>query len=236
MGYPEQERFLSLKSYRFVNYRFVFENLLKCCVKQTYLLLDAGCGRGASISYVPNAREFVSIDVLRANVIACKRRWKERSYVIADLTMLPFIEGSFDGALSADVLEHVDKKTAAINELARITRSGGFFIGCSSNNMNPVFWLDVKLPMLMKPLVMKLAGPGNYDRHSRFSPSSLNKTLDRARYRLNYLYLFGFPTFSMRTANDQPWVALSWVLFDLLTKKKPLLFLKEILVWQATKL
>ena len=150
--------------------------------------------------------------------------------------MLPFSESSFDGALSVDVLEHVDKKTAAINELARITRSGGFFIGCSSNIMNHVFWLDVKLPMLMKPLVMKLAVSGHYDRHSRFSPSSLNKTLDRARYRLNYLSLFGFPTFSKAIANDQPWIALCWALFEMLTKKKPLMYLKEILVWQATKL
>jgi SAM-dependent methyltransferase len=236
MSYPKQERFLFLKSYRFINYRFVLENLVKLRTKQTGYLLDAGCGKGQSISFTPNVLEVVGVDVLRSNVIACRRRWKERSYVIADLTMLPFGECSFDGALSVDVLEHVDNKKLAINELARITRNGGFFIGCSSNVMNPVFWLDVKLPVLMKPLVMKLAGPGNYDRHSRFSLSSLNKTLEMARYRLNYLYLFGFPTFSRKTINDQPWIALCWVLFDMLTKKKPLLYLKEIFVWQATKL
>jgi SAM-dependent methyltransferase len=235
MEIPKQDHILGMKSYRFFNYRFILENLVKCSVKQPCLLLDAGCGRGDSIYEMPDGLEFVSVDILRANIIACRRLWKERSYVIADLTMLPFIEGSFDGALSVDVLEHVDNKTAAINELARITSDKGFFIGCSSNIMNPIFWLDVKLPMLMKPLVMKLATPGHYDRHSRFSPSSLNKTLDGARYRLNYLYFIGFPTFSRAIAYDQPLIALGWVLFDKVTKKKPLLYLKEMLVWQATK-
>jgi ubiquinone/menaquinone biosynthesis C-methylase UbiE len=234
MGVTARDRFLRLSSYEYINYRFVVESLVKSCTKNRCLLLDAGCGKGYSIVCPPNKVELVGIDVLRANIVACRRRWRNRSYVVADLTKLPFIEGAFGGALSADVLEHVDDKTAAINELARITQRGGFFVGCSSNILNPILWLDVKFPMLMKPLVMKLAEPGHYERHSRFSPSSLAKTLSSTGYRMDYLYLLGYPLFS-QTTRKLPWLALLWVLFDRLTKKKALLYLKEVLAWQATR-
>lgn len=233
MGVTARERFLSLNSYKYINYRFILENLVNSCARSGSLLLDAGCGRGGSIICLPDKAEVVGVDVLRANIVACRQRWRNRSYVAADLTMLPFIEGAFGGALSADVLEHVDDKAAAVNESARITRRGGFFIGCSSNILNPVLWLDAKFPMLMKPLVMKLAEPGHYERHSRFSPSSLTKALNSTGYRMDCLYLLGFPQFSQ--TRTLPGLARLWVLFDRLTKKKALLYLKEILVWQATR-
>jgi SAM-dependent methyltransferase len=203
--------------------------------KNSYLLLDAGCGKRSSIICPIDNAELVGVDILRTNVAVCRKQWRNRSYVVADLTMLPFIKGAFGGAMSADVLEHIDDKTMAINELARITRSGGFFIGSSTNILNPVLWLDAKFPMLLKPLEKKLSEPGHYDRHSRFSPSSLTKTLNSTGYRINYLYLLGYPQFSL-TKPTSSGLALLWIVFDKLTKKKILVYFKEILIWQATRL
>jgi ubiquinone/menaquinone biosynthesis C-methylase UbiE len=229
----EREPLLHLNAYKFVNYRFVFERIVKNCTKNCTLLLDAGCGRGSSIICLQDKIELVGIDVSRDNVEACKRRWRKRMYVVADLKMLPFVEGTFGGVFSADVLEHVDDKTAAVDELARTTKRGGFFVGSSSNILNPVLWLDAKFPLLMKPLVIKLAEPGHYYRHSRFSPSTLKKTLKLKGYRMDCLYLLGYPQFDQ----TRPLLGLAplWILFDQLTKKKALLYLKEILVWQATR-
>jgi ubiquinone/menaquinone biosynthesis C-methylase UbiE len=227
------KRYLHLHSYKFIYHRFILETLVKSCTKNGCLLLDAGCGRRGSIVCPSDKVVIVGIDILRANVIACRLRWKSRGYVVADLTMLPFIRSAFGGVVSVEVLEHVNDKTAALNELARITQRGGFFVGCSTNILNLILWLDAKFPMLMKPLVMKLAEPGHYERHGRFSPSSLIKTLNLTGYRMDRLYLLGQPLFSKtRTPLG---LALLWVLFDRLTKKKPLLYLKEVLVWQATR-
>ena len=187
----------------------------------------------AGIICPPDKVKLVGIDILRANVVACRRRWGKRSYVVGDLNLLPFIEGAFGGAISADVLEHVEDTTAAVNELARVTQRGGFFVGCSTNILNPLLWLDVKFPMLMKPLEMKLADAGHYGRHYRFSPSSLKKTLNSTGYRMDYLYLIGLPQFSQK--RNLIWIARLWVLFDRLTKNKILLYFKEMLVWQATR-
>jgi ubiquinone/menaquinone biosynthesis C-methylase UbiE len=233
MSPTEREPFLRLNAYKFVNYRFVFERTVANCTRKCTLILDAGCGRGGSIICLPDNVELIGIDVLRANVEACRRRWRKRMYVVADLTMLPFAEGAFGGALSADVLEHVGDKTAAVNELARTTKIDGFFVGCSSNILNPVLFLDAKFPLLMKPLVMKFAEQGHYERQSRFSPQALKKTLKLTGYRMDCLYLLGYPQFEQ--TNTLPGLTYLWILFDKLTRKKALVYLKEILVWQATR-
>jgi ubiquinone/menaquinone biosynthesis C-methylase UbiE len=196
------------------------------------LLLDAGCGKGDSIWSLPSKVELVGVDVLRANVLYSKRRWRKRSYLVADLNMLPFRESTFGGTLSSDVLEHVDNNTAVLKEFARITVKGGFFIGCSSNILNPVMYLYVKLPRLMMPLVMKLAGAGHYDRHSRFSPRSLAKTLKATGYQMNYLYLLGYP--SLRQRSYLGLLAYGYFLTSLQIRN--LYCLKEVLIWQAIRI
>jgi ubiquinone/menaquinone biosynthesis C-methylase UbiE len=223
-----------LKSYRFVDYRFVLQKLVESRTRNGCLMLDAGCGKGGSIIRPLDGVNLVSVDVLRSNVVVCRQRWKDRSYVVSDLTMLPFIAGSFGGILSADVFEHIENKRLAMIELARVTARGGFLLACSSNGINPILWWDTKLPILMKPLVIKFGAAGHYERHSRFSPSSLTNTLNSAGYRMDCLHLLGYPLFSQKK-RIPTLIMLSWVLFDRLTKHKPLLYLKEVLLWQASR-
>lgn len=45
-----------------------------------------------------------------------------------DMTALPFADGSLDGVISQDVLEHVDDYTAALREVARVLRPGAPFV------------------------------------------------------------------------------------------------------------
>lgn len=220
-----------IANHKYTYYGFVIERLLHESLKERYLLLDAGCGKGGSIWVVPINMEIVGVDILRYNLLATKHLRKNLSCVVCDLTWLPFKEDAFGGAMSVDVLEHVDNKTAVISELARVTMKSGFFIGSSTNLLNPILWLDAKLPLLMKPLVMKFA-PGHYDRHSRFSPSSLNCALNSAGYRVDYLALLGGTLFNKKKL---PWVAYLWILFDKFTRKKPLIYLKEIIVWKAVR-
>jgi SAM-dependent methyltransferase len=227
--------FLQIKMYVFNFYRFTVENLLHSSTKDGYRILDAGCGKGDSLRDYskPKNAEVIGVDILRANVVASKRRWRSAGYVVADLAMLPFGEDTFDGTLSVDVMEHVEDKTLVIDELARVTRKGGFFVGCSTNVLNPVLLLDTAFPTLLKPIAMKFSNVAELvPRHSRFGPSSLNRTLIRAGYELDHLALVGTPPFEGKKI---PWLSYLWIFFDRLTRKKPLLYLKETMVWQATR-
>jgi hypothetical protein len=148
--------------------------------------------------------------------------------------------------MSVSVLEHVDDKYVAMNEFARVTKKGGFFVGCSTNVLNPILWFDAHCTSLMKPLVSKIV-PGEYDRHSRFSPSSLIDTLESSGYNLDGYYLLGDALFvkkdmSLQSLGKRQYVTKGmsnfirfWVVIDKITRRKPLLFFKEILVWQANR-
>ena len=53
-------------------------------------------------------------------------RFNPRAQVRADLTDLPFADGRFDVVLSCHVLEHIPDDIAAMAELARVLRPGGW--------------------------------------------------------------------------------------------------------------
>jgi SAM-dependent methyltransferase len=46
--------------------------------------------------------------------------------VVADLTKLPFADGELDGALSTEVLEHIEDTDAVIEEMRRVVKADGY--------------------------------------------------------------------------------------------------------------
>ncbi len=49
--------------------------------------------------------------------------------VVADITRLPFADGTFDSASSAETLEHIPGHEDAVSELARVLSPGGWLVG-----------------------------------------------------------------------------------------------------------
>jgi len=49
--------------------------------------------------------------------------------VVADLRMLPFADGVFSSATSAETLEHIPEHTQSVGELTRILAPGGWLVG-----------------------------------------------------------------------------------------------------------
>lgn len=49
--------------------------------------------------------------------------------VVADITRLPFADGTFDSASSAETLEHIDDHRTAVQELGRVLGPGGWLVG-----------------------------------------------------------------------------------------------------------
>lgn len=228
--------FLQIGSYVFNFYRFTVENLVNRRIKSGTKLLDAGCGQGDSLRDYskPQDVDVYGVDLLRSDVVAAKRRWKGSGFIVADLSLLPFVEGVFDGVLSVDVLEHVKSKPSVIGELARVVKKGGFFVGSSSNLLNPILLMDVIFPSVSEALVAKFSYMNDpVSRHSRFGPSGLTRTLNQKNFRLDTFALLGAPLFD---GKKLPFLVSVWVLFDKLTKRVPLIFLKETMVWQAIRL
>jgi len=53
---------------------------------------------------------------------------------------LPFKDGSYDTCLISEVLEHLQRPTEALKEVARVLRPGGVLIVTTPNKRSPVWW------------------------------------------------------------------------------------------------
>jgi ubiquinone/menaquinone biosynthesis C-methylase UbiE len=91
------------------------------------LVLDAGAGTGA-----------VSRRLVRAgaHAVAVDASWQMLAHqatsrppaVVGDISRLPLVDGAVDGAAAAFVLNHLADPVAALVEMRRVVRRGGFIV------------------------------------------------------------------------------------------------------------
>jgi ubiquinone/menaquinone biosynthesis C-methylase UbiE len=107
-------------------------------------ILDIGAGRGPLGTLV--AQRFDPHLVVSADIVPHRLRTaadrladlKKLNLVCADVFALPFEDKSFDYVIANSFLHHLPRLNAAVKELARVLRPGGFYIGREPNFNNPV--------------------------------------------------------------------------------------------------
>jgi SAM-dependent methyltransferase len=91
------------------------------------VVLDYGAGEGKHLHLVrtvrPQAR-LVGVDIRAAHTAV-----DFEFHQVAANAPLPFAAGSYDLVISCDVLEHVENIDQSLDEIHRVLRSGGSFIG-----------------------------------------------------------------------------------------------------------
>ena len=88
------------------------------------LILDAGCGNGKNM--FRKDCHFIGIDSSQSMVDIVKGQYK--TAIIADICRVPFDDDYFDATISIAVIHHLDsyiKRKDAVDELIRVTKSGG---------------------------------------------------------------------------------------------------------------
>lgn len=87
--------------------------------------LDAGCGEGFVSSYLMERLPGLAIagfDWNPQSVQMASERNPAASYMVADITSLPFAADSFDVSGCFEVLEHLYEPESALSELLRVSR------------------------------------------------------------------------------------------------------------------
>lgn len=91
----------------------------------TSRLLDVGCGTGALIAALPEAKVCIGIDIGEAFLRAARAALQHASFLRADAARLPIADAAVDAAASLLVLNFLPEPDAAIAEMRRVTRPGG---------------------------------------------------------------------------------------------------------------
>ena len=99
-----------------------------------HVVMDLGCGNGDSVdlfrTYDPDV-DWVGVDVPASPEVLARQRTDAR-FVTYDGLTLPFEDASVDLVYSRQVLEHVRYPVVHLNEVRRVLRPGGAFVGSTS--------------------------------------------------------------------------------------------------------
>ncbi|MCI0455964.1 MAG: class I SAM-dependent methyltransferase [Gemmataceae bacterium] len=94
-------------------------------------ILDAGCGNGRYTRFLLREADadalITGFDYSQHMLQRARKRLPghRASHVAADLTRLPYADGSFDAIVCGWVLEHLPEPRMGLSELARVLRPGG---------------------------------------------------------------------------------------------------------------
>jgi ubiquinone/menaquinone biosynthesis C-methylase UbiE len=101
-------------------------------------VLDCGTGTGgfaiALARAWPRSVELTAVDISPAMIGAAQARFRREGLaahvVQAGVYALPFAAGCFDVVIAAHVLEHLPEPVAALAEMRRVLRPGGWTVAC----------------------------------------------------------------------------------------------------------
>ncbi|MFT4414135.1 class I SAM-dependent methyltransferase [Fredinandcohnia humi] len=94
------------------------------------IILDAGCGDGYG-SYLLNQQGYqvVGVDISAEMIDKANTRHQTNTltFMQSDITQLPFEDETFSGVMAINSLEWTEQPLRAINEIKRVTKTGGIF-------------------------------------------------------------------------------------------------------------
>lgn len=131
-------------------------------------VLDIGCGSGAFISKVTQAKKRYGCDLDKDVIGKAKADYKNVQFKYLDSTgVLPYKDNFFDVVTSLEVLEHVVEKEKFLMEILRVLKPGGTYI-LSVPHKGLTGWFDVgtvkhKFPRFHRMVVELVHGKDYYE-------------------------------------------------------------------------
>lgn len=119
-----------------------------CRITSESYVLDVGCGSGATPAYLARAYgcRVLGVDILprmidRARELAIRKGVSDLTeFRVADAQDLPFPDNQFDVVIAESVTAFPEDKQRAVNEYARVLKSGGYV------GLNEGTWLKTPPP------------------------------------------------------------------------------------------
>ncbi|MFM7131575.1 MAG: class I SAM-dependent methyltransferase [bacterium] len=91
------------------------------------VILDIGCGTGATARLLSEHGEVVGLDFSKLALEACEKRGI-KNLLKGSATLIPLADESVDVIVATDIIEHLDDDSAALREFQRVLKKTGFAI------------------------------------------------------------------------------------------------------------
>jgi len=135
----------------------VYEDIFSIYIKNENLLLDAGCGKkGIMNKYKGMLKYAVGIDL---SFTALKQNNSLDSYVLGNLSQLPFPEAVFDIIISQWVVEHIPEPALCFREFYRVLKKGGGLILVTNSIYHPLMFFSSIFPAAIRDDIKKFLLP-----------------------------------------------------------------------------
>jgi ubiquinone/menaquinone biosynthesis C-methylase UbiE len=134
-------------------------------------VLEVGCGRGdfaLLLARLNPSAKIVATDFSATAINNAQSKMQPNSNVIfklADAQALPFDDGQFDHVISCECLEHVEKPSRMMSNIARCLKPGGGFIVTTENYFNGMILAWIKSWLTRQPFD---SGSGTQPRENFF--------------------------------------------------------------------
>ncbi|MBW2454373.1 MAG: methyltransferase domain-containing protein [Deltaproteobacteria bacterium] len=101
-------------------------------------VLDLGCGTGATLVHLGAPAGAVGVDLDEAKIALASEQLPGVRFVAADAEALPFDAGQFDQVIVRDVIHHLARPRAVVDEVWRVLAPGGRFDVLEPCRANPL--------------------------------------------------------------------------------------------------
>jgi len=121
------------KIYDYINPIFYSDEMRKTVVdianiNSDSFVLEVGCGTGFTTEEIARRTgedKVVAVDLTPEQMIKARAKLGNVNYFLGDAENLPFKDNSFDAAISAGSIEYWPNPQKGIEEMTRVTKSGG---------------------------------------------------------------------------------------------------------------
>jgi SAM-dependent methyltransferase len=103
------------------------------------IVVDVGSGPACTLCWIANAKARIGIDPLAERFMQLGIASHDMLYLDAPGENVPLPSGYVDVVFSINALDHVEDPVAVMNEIDRILRPGGHFIGSIGFKEEPTF-------------------------------------------------------------------------------------------------
>lgn len=158
---------------------------LKCLKGTTGILLDVGCGMGYFTAEYQKTHSVVGIDLSLNALQRARLQNPAIPFALSDALRLPFQDGSFDGVVCNNIIEHVSDANLLLGECHRIIKLGGFLIISTPNRLR--LYNRIRTLTGQKPLLA-------HNNHTKeFGITEMKKICQQAGFRVDLI--LSWPTY-----------------------------------------